>query len=94
MRFTLRELILCLTVVALMLGWVIDHSSAARAQQKNAVWKVRAEFLVMFFHERGWKIQFGPDSSTSHTIVISPPAPERFGTTNDSDRADAIGEGS
>jgi len=57
MRFTIRELILATTIVAVSLGWWVDRSVLYEvASTPCNLWRRRAEVMAEVLHDEGWTV--------------------------------------
>jgi hypothetical protein len=74
MRFTIRDLLWLMVVVALGVGWVMDHRRQAVAVQyyteQYSYWRERVSLLDNYLTELGFEIKRGEDFSTSY---VPPP---------------------
>jgi hypothetical protein len=65
-RFTIRDLLWLMLIVALVLGWWVDH-------RLLSLWGYRGMRLDMEMRARGWTVVFLDDGG----IILEPPANER-----------------
>ena len=58
MKITLRELFLLILIVAIALGWWIDHRQQQQVIAKSAAWRNGAGFLEYVLRDRGWEVEW------------------------------------
>jgi hypothetical protein len=57
MRFTIRDLVLATTIVAIGLAWWIDRSRLYEvASTPQEIWRIRAETMASVLRDDGWEV--------------------------------------
>ena len=78
MRFSIRDLLLVTVIVALSVGWVVDHwrieEEKRRLERSEAQWHAVANSLADAMNEQGWKVEIGDDANGSSWKMESPAA--------------------
>jgi hypothetical protein len=76
MKFSLRDLLLVTVIVALAVGWAVDHS---RQADQSQAWEYRAAALKGHAEERGYKVEFPKYgvvvSDGDHNVTFRRPDP-------------------
>ena len=57
-RFTIRELVLLTLVVAMGVGWWLDHSALSR---RADLWEYRAGAVADWTSGEGWRVEWTPE---------------------------------
>jgi hypothetical protein len=70
-QFSLRELFWITLVVALTLGWWIDHRQNHNLRHKN--WRRTALNFQWLVEAEGWTVHWKPDSLSPEIDVVRPP---------------------
>lgn len=92
MKFTIRDLFLLTVIVALVLGWVLDHYRSARMAERARYSEQRSAVLERVLRENGWdvtdsngyvhvtKVSYpsDPDPITTYALPISAPTLNPF----------------
>jgi hypothetical protein len=58
-RFSIRELMLVMLVVAIGAGWAVDRKQLSEDAQ---AWQKRASLVERYLLEKGWKVWWGDNS--------------------------------
>lgn len=67
MRFSIRDLLLLTVIVALAVGWWVDHRKQVKESESNEKWRNRAGALEELLESQKWRVSWG-ESDVSVTF--------------------------